>query len=322
MHPVSEWAADAIVNGSWRWKQLVVESPMTNARNFQGAMEATLAGVTLVLYDFILTLPQEARYMWGRRFSGGHALFYIVRYSAVFGALMITANVCLTTPGLSLQVFTLIEMILDVVLLVGTAVFSALRAYAVSRRSIWVLVIVLVLGMLNPIVYVLTFAVFTRVDLMASSQPGIAAPSHTAYENFIIAARVCAVAADAFVLFITWKHCIRRSVAPPKLLVQNMGRWDTAGSLINVIVKDGILYFSVLLIINIVGLALSRTYEFIIPMSAWVSGLASIMTSRFILDLQAANESILMVDTGDSTTRSNTQIEFRTPSERSTAASR
>ncbi|KAI0642705.1 hypothetical protein C8Q79DRAFT_229321 [Trametes meyenii] len=102
--------------------------------------------------------------------------------------------------------------------------------------------------------------------------------------------------------------------------MQNMGRRSTAGSLIDVIVKDGILYFSVLLIINIVGLALSRTYEFIIPISAWVSALASIMSSRFILDLQAANESILVVDSGDLTTRSSSQLEFRAPSERSTAA--
>ncbi|KAI0631149.1 hypothetical protein C8Q77DRAFT_189576 [Trametes polyzona] len=45
-----------------------------------------------------------------------------------------------------------------------------------------------------------------------------------------------------------------------------------------------------LLLVNIVALSLSRIPQLLTPLSIWSSGITCVLTSRFILDLQHANE--------------------------------
>ncbi|KAI0676988.1 hypothetical protein C8Q78DRAFT_58461 [Trametes maxima] len=58
----------------------VVESYNT----FAAASYIQLAGVALVLYDYVITFNDEVALFWTRGFTGASLLFFIVRYSAVF----------------------------------------------------------------------------------------------------------------------------------------------------------------------------------------------------------------------------------------------
>ncbi|OSC97811.1 hypothetical protein PYCCODRAFT_1105342 [Trametes coccinea BRFM310] len=52
--------------------------------------------------------------------------------------------------------------------------------------------------------------------------------------------------------------------------------------------RDGAIYFALLLIANSVALGLIKSFTLIQPMSTWIAILTSIMMSRFILDLHEA----------------------------------
>ncbi|KAI9065335.1 hypothetical protein FKP32DRAFT_518511 [Trametes sanguinea] len=59
-------------------------------------------------------------------------------------------------------------------------------------------------------------------------------------------------------------------------------------SVADILMRDGALYFALLLVANSVALGLVRTFSLIQPMSMWIAIVTSIMTSRFILDLHEA----------------------------------
>ncbi|KAI0670041.1 hypothetical protein C8Q78DRAFT_1079946 [Trametes maxima] len=69
-----------------------------------------------------------------------------------------------------------------ILLLVAVAVFSGLRAYAMSGRNMWILVVSLASGILNPCINVVVFVVFYQAYLTVWTHP-IARPGP---ESFIV----------------------------------------------------------------------------------------------------------------------------------------
>ncbi|KAI0690425.1 hypothetical protein C8T65DRAFT_587904, partial [Cerioporus squamosus] len=86
----------------------------------------------LFCYDYCLTFAQEVRHIWLLRLSVPSLLFFAVRYPALVNTVFI---------------------ILDQTCWKGmtdTVLFSALRAYALCGRNPWTLALVLLLGLVNP----------------------------------------------------------------------------------------------------------------------------------------------------------------------------
>ncbi|KAI0654367.1 hypothetical protein C8Q70DRAFT_925911 [Cubamyces menziesii] len=92
----------------------------------------------LFCYDYCLTLGREARLVWRRGFSTSAVLFYGVRYPALFSTIFVVMDLT-NWKGMS-----------DWVL------FSALRVFALWDRNPWILACVLVLGMVNPAISIVS----------------------------------------------------------------------------------------------------------------------------------------------------------------------
>ncbi|OSC97812.1 hypothetical protein PYCCODRAFT_1376405, partial [Trametes coccinea BRFM310] len=88
----------------------------------------------LFCFDYMLTFAREVRRIWKLRFTTSAMLFYCVRYSALFNTIFVVLEQT-QWKGPSLSV-----------------VFSALRAYALSGQNKPILIILLVLGSVNPVV--------------------------------------------------------------------------------------------------------------------------------------------------------------------------
>ncbi|EIW55125.1 uncharacterized protein TRAVEDRAFT_51249 [Trametes versicolor FP-101664 SS1] len=65
-------------------------------------------------------------------------------------------------------------------------------------------------------------------------------------------------------------------------------KFGVKSTVTSILMRDGVLYFGVLLIANLIGLIIVRFFVFIQPINTWIAMLTSIMTSRFILDLREA----------------------------------
>ncbi|KAL1949139.1 hypothetical protein VTO73DRAFT_10945 [Trametes versicolor] len=250
----------------------------------------------VVCYEHVLTLGREINYIWMGRFSGATLLFYVIRYAGLFGAALVCGNALISsgvvqTPStryakLATVDMTLIGLSAGLLIPIGAAVFAGLRAYAISGRNKWVLTIVLVLGLVNPTAYILepvrTISSKFYVPILAADE--------CAVSPGITLARVCAVVADIAVLVVTWRY-MRPAIVIPGASQVDLPRanGNAIGSLANVLVKDGTIYFVALLIINVAALGLSRVHELTSALVTWTSGLICVLNSRFILDLQEAS---------------------------------
>ncbi|KAI0651718.1 hypothetical protein C8Q79DRAFT_53528 [Trametes meyenii] len=114
----------------------------------------------------------------------------------------------------------------------------------------------------------------------------------------MIGIRLCGVVADLFVLLVTLRYTrflrYLRTPGPRSSALEG----SCMGTLPRVVGNNGVLYFSMLLLINVISLLLSREYQLIASLGNWIGGLMSILTCRFILDLQEANQFLSGLTTG------------------------
>ncbi|KZT67831.1 hypothetical protein DAEQUDRAFT_739089 [Daedalea quercina L-15889] len=108
------------------------------------------AATTLYVYDYLLMLDREIKYFWKALPSFGTILFYFYRYPALANTILEV----LSRMGASWQTA---KMALDGILLISTAIFAALRVYAIFHRKRWVFVVVVVTSLINPGVLIYLF---------------------------------------------------------------------------------------------------------------------------------------------------------------------
>ncbi|KAI0634882.1 hypothetical protein C8Q77DRAFT_1054282, partial [Trametes polyzona] len=214
----------------------------------------------LLSYDYILTFGREVNHIWRRGFSSSALLFYAARYSAFF-------NIAFAVMDLS--------------------PWPSMTAYALSARNRVVLVVVLVLGIVNPaLVLVCTGLFVLRPVVTMITRAATTTRFPTSNTRRMIGARLSGVLVDAVVLAITWKRlwsATRRESAPQ----------TTPATFTSVLLRDGaFLDVVALLIANLIGLFFIRDIDLLEPASTWISALTAIMTWRFILDLHEADDAM------------------------------
>ncbi|TFK79705.1 hypothetical protein K466DRAFT_415623 [Polyporus arcularius HHB13444] len=175
--------------------------------------------------------------------------------------------------------------------LVPGAVFSALRAFVLSRSKLLGLLVLTLSSApvganLAQYGYPLAGENFPPFGCL---QTGDIGPGTTT-KFVIIISRVPLIVADVLLIYITWTKL--------------GSRVHTRLSLSDILLRDGIKYFVVLFIMNVLHLVLSVTAvagdlegsyvtEFTAPITA-------ILISRFLLELQEANQMAVQLDHGGS----------------------
>jgi len=150
-----------------------------------------------------------------------------------------------------------------------------MRIYALFYQSRTLSVLILVLGLVNPMISMYTFINSTPI-LFHVTPTYQTCSIDTAYiSNFcMLGARVSSVISDSLVLILTWRGT--RNVAISRGLKKTL-MIDTA------------IYFGFLLFLNFSGICIAiAQLEFIDAISTLTAILTSIFLSRLMLDLRSA----------------------------------
>jgi len=246
-------------------------------------MRSYYATDALICYDYCLTFDREVKYFWKAKLTPMSLLFYVIRYSAVTSTALIIVES--TLPGItdkSCGILVPFSLALGTVILLGAAVFSAVRVYAISRRSKLLFAITLCMGLASPAItiYLATVSLYMKggpPETMLVTCFYQSTISGTQYTSWMMGARAAAMLSDGFVLLLTWKHSREANTAV----------LPRGGSLSYVLLRDNVMYFGLLFAINLVGLAVNEM-QLIYVISTWIDGFTAILITRFMLDMREA----------------------------------
>ncbi|KAI0725499.1 hypothetical protein C8Q72DRAFT_888610 [Fomitopsis betulina] len=284
------------------------------------------SATALYVYDYLLTLDREIKYFWKAKQSFGTILFYFYRYPALVNVLfevLSRMRAPWQTAGRSVVLgsWTRSQMALDGIILVSTAIFASVRVYALFHRKWWAFTVVLVTALINPVIL---FYLFTRSVPSIGTVEGFSsctlalAGSTDSYETYVlaslryryaltptastgmIAARVAALLADSCVLVLTGIQTrqIGKSTGSDSEEDSMLGlKQSLKGTLLQGTVKT----FTLLCLINVIGIATGRLDEFLEIWTLWTAILTSILISRLSLDLREVNSAY--IDGGEVFTR-------------------
>ncbi|KAJ8489209.1 hypothetical protein ONZ51_g3053 [Trametes cubensis] len=144
----------------------------------------TSSAMALLIYDYLLTLRHEVRFVWSRKFTGATVLFLLNRYTIILLYLVdvitlfpIIPKVVLATvarrnvlrfdcrcPGTG-RFITVLEVLPYII----WAAFSSLRAYALSSRNLPIGLLIFLLSLVPAGVNAYFFSTFSFIELPAPS---------------------------------------------------------------------------------------------------------------------------------------------------------
>ncbi|KAH9925301.1 uncharacterized protein B0H18DRAFT_1009547 [Fomitopsis serialis] len=200
------------------------------------------SATALCCYDYCLTLGDEIQYVWTRKRPLSLLLFCGFRYPAVLNTIFVILG-SRAWPGwqsnYSCLVLIRTEMVLNIVLLISAAVFTALRIYAIYGLKLSIFLIVFLLGIINPAIYMIYSLVALRPGLFTDGHIVFCASfsnsaDRLSYMNWIIGARVSSLLADGLVLVLTWYKLFR---------VRSEAANACSTSLVSVLITDTGVYF-------------------------------------------------------------------------------
>ncbi|EPT01324.1 hypothetical protein FOMPIDRAFT_1023260 [Fomitopsis schrenkii] len=245
------------------------------------------SATALVTYDYFLTLDREIAYVWRAKQSLATLSFYGFRYPALFN-ITILLLIRMSWPGLqsnwSCNILELVQLAVDIVIIVSSTVFAALRVYAMFNRSRLLFCLVLLSGLMNPalLLYIITSRSLRTLDAYGKLGACMLTiiGDDWSYEKWMIGARVASLVSDSIVLVLTFVKTFKKAHWRDRRID------DVRPTLMGILLRDTVLCFSFLCIVNIIGIATGRIKEFIAIWQAWTAALTTILFSRLALDLR------------------------------------
>ncbi|KAH9917156.1 EAP30/Vps36 family-domain-containing protein [Epithele typhae] len=264
-----------------------IQQLVTATGLFRIANYSEVAALTLIAYDHFLTFSGELQFVWGRRFSGATVVFALNRYVNLAGKVVLPIST-MYWPNQTDETCAapiILVIVLTVVAYWIAAVFSALRIYAVWDKNWRLLVLVLLLAMAVPV---------TNMYHYIRSTPVAGGPplngcgenvdlSDEQFEQLSMITHGFAIATDLLVVVLTWlkTYEIRRLSY----------RLHFKTSLSTLLLRDGTLYFGILLILNVIDIILNSNESLYNPLPPFIEAVTCILISRFMLNLrQTAQE--------------------------------
>ncbi|TFK94268.1 hypothetical protein K466DRAFT_476918, partial [Polyporus arcularius HHB13444] len=255
----------------------------------------------LFAYEYAVTFGREVELFWRRRITVSSILFLVNRY------VPLVVNM-IYAPWPSYPTTYKVK-VLEIFQYLPWAAFSALRAYALTShvlaRSLAGVVFLLALapvvinyvtmGYATPVVDIF-FGCSASVSLSNTTQqncmPNVLALGDmlvlTALQLVTIISRGCLITSDLLLMGITWFATYKTS--------REIKALNQVTSMSSVMFRDGVVYFIVLAVLNILHLSfslLSILNQNASPNASYITILTepitAILISRFLIDLQEAN---------------------------------
>ncbi|KAJ6475539.1 hypothetical protein C8R45DRAFT_1010312 [Mycena sanguinolenta] len=249
-------------------------------QQFEISRYVVLIPFTILAYEYILTFRLEVERYWGTGFTWPTVLFYVNRYSTLFGTVPILAEMLLTTTDPRKramcdafknyhQYFVLLSQILIGVMLI-------MRTYALYERNNYVLAVMILVS--------LSAIAFGLYILLSGGQPdtldphlqtfGCPTPSHQD-------ANIRSAAG--------WGGMLVFDVMIFTLTVYKALRYETrSGSLFSVMFRDGSIYFGIMIATNAANIATYTSGGPIISGAGttFMNAISAVLISRLMLNLR------------------------------------
>ncbi|EKM57644.1 uncharacterized protein PHACADRAFT_251381 [Phanerochaete carnosa HHB-10118-sp] len=232
----------------------------------------------LVFYEFLITIDNEVKVVWKRPITASAVLLGSVRWCVL---LSIAVQLLPSTPN-TCPPLEILTWILILIGFVQTALFSALRVFAVWDRShVWSLV-VFALSMV-PFATNLFKATQSTFSSVGDSIVGMTCASEypysaRTYDMLAYITRGSLILADTTVLTLTW--------------VKTFGNWWRArGINVNVSLTTCLLR-DALLAISIIQLLTFDSSADLAPVSALITALPPVLINRFMINLRIVNSDV------------------------------
>ncbi|RPD55606.1 hypothetical protein L227DRAFT_615235 [Lentinus tigrinus ALCF2SS1-6] len=289
-----------------------------------------LVPIVFLLYDYFLTLGREVRLFWTGTLTGASILFFSLRYATLlyevldivegenasslcraFVALELTASVA-DSCNLIAQAFNVVNFLR----FVPIALFSAMRAYALSSN--YVLSAIIFLLSLTP--FVVNFIQYgqgirgsmlpvgnceaqinvTPVETIMSVSlyifMGVMLTWNADRITVPVVSRGGLIIADFLLILVTWRTLVKTSVLP------RFSFEKAHKSLTTIMFWNGTIYFVVLFVLNVLHMTFTLTSIFGLGKSliaVFTDPITTILISRFLLDLQHANRQDVQLGSDD-----------------------
>ncbi|KAJ7815725.1 hypothetical protein B0H13DRAFT_1924029 [Mycena leptocephala] len=228
-----------------------------------------LAGLVIVIYDHLLTFSTEVKYIWLTKLRPGTCWFLAARYIGLIGNIIVSVFYFGALSHEScIRMLTVWEIfIISQEGLIETTL--SVRVFAMYRSNIWVLVPLLVLVCVS-----MTLAVVGAVKLDGPAQ-NLAAPGlngcNTPYPRSTLAC-------DVLVFALTVRQAY----------MQRHTSQAYAGSLIQRMLKDGSMYFGVIVLATIANISTFYKVPLIRNRLRSLATLSLTLLCRLMLNLHEA----------------------------------
>ncbi|KAF7343841.1 hypothetical protein MSAN_01965400 [Mycena sanguinolenta] len=257
-----------------------------NSAHYLGAIS-----FTLLFYDFLLTLDLEVSRYWGARISWPTALFFVNRYGTLFGNVPVVMEQFWTAPSTAEKIRICQQLqyyhqwfIITTQIIIGAML--VLRTYALYERNKRVLGLMLAIGA----------CIIAACIALYGKKPGVNydfnnLPLHLGCTYGIIPAQSPG-------LIVAWASmavfdCLIFSLTLRKALCQ---RYPSAKHLLSVLLRDGSVYFGVMMILNVSniltfifgGLMIKPTRKLYTRgvVTTFANIISSILISRLMLNIR------------------------------------
>ncbi|PCH35337.1 hypothetical protein WOLCODRAFT_145771 [Wolfiporia cocos MD-104 SS10] len=261
------------------------ESPIVQAYIFDWL---NVAVAVSICYDYGLTLGHEIEYVWKSQWSFVNILFYTFRYSAMLSTIPIILDVAHPTDWQNSDVqctaTTWTQLVLGFASSTSAAIFSAMRVYAMTNRSLWLSLVILAFALVYPAIvgYALIISEPASVVVAAPTARSCSSSvrNFARWTRWMMGSRASSVVSDGLILLITWFQT-RQSTSQDERLGQRP-------TITNVLMKDTAIYFGILFVLNVLGIAVGRIKpgDADILFAAWIPLITAIILSRLLLHLR------------------------------------
>jgi len=264
-------------------RRIITDSTLDVESTDTGYMYTAFA--VIIFYDHLLYLDQEVSLFWRKKLFTSSVIFILNRYFLLVYGVICLLQIPLWTTAMGCEATNLALYITNIILFVVTAMFSALRVYAISSGDKAIAFAVLIIGIIPAIINLYTTVqqsyAYVGVDGFCSRTRFY---TIEAANTLDVVACACAVLSDLIVIIITWCRTYG--------LWRHTSRGKTAAtSLVNLVLGGGTLYFLTLLLVNVLELVITRSWvnsssASVAYTSYMLVPISSVLISHFIIDLQ------------------------------------
>lgn len=250
-----------------------------------------IAMLTFICWDIIITMDEEIKCMWGRKWDLVRILYCITRYSAPVVVGLCTFEIFYPAPSLkSCNILIRMNIVVGLIITSSSMLLLLLRVWAIWDRNLWILVPLLILFSCAEIVPTVLLGVKVH-NLRAIHNPlpgiltGCIVPFNGQFQWFRLL--VCSLVYESLLLALTivraWQSYQEGMQLP----------------LLSYIVRDGIGYFLVVtvsILLTTIGALIPVTTPAAIG-SAMFPGFMAVMCYRLILRLRSYSTNQAVIST-------------------------